>query len=302
MNFNFFSKCTKFGVVVCLINWTFSCNKPVEQTNSENTISQKITIYADDICKEILEAEKTVFESQNPNSNLEIVYGDEHSVTSRIFKDSTRLICLTRALDSGEVKFIKSKSYSTKSIKIAEDAIVLIANNKYLSNTILWDSLPSMLDKMKSNRKSLFVIDKNQSAHLKYLAKKMGIAEQQMNIYAVADSTELFQYIQAHKNAIALVPLSWTENILQKNNVSTNDKIKIISITNAAGKEVMPDQYHLSNGTYPLSKGVYLNLKGNVADDAANFVNFCLKDVGQLIVLKSGLLPVAMPSRAFYVK
>ncbi len=303
MSFNFVTWLVKLVIGFFVLMLAFSCHSPSNQTKEEETISKKIIIYADDICKEILEAEKTVFESQNPNANLQIVYGDEHVVTTSIFQDSARLVCLTRPLNSGEVKYIQSKSYSTKSIKIAEDAIVLIANNHNLTNTIVWDSLSGMLQKGNKNEKIVFVIDKNQSGHLKYLAQRTKIVEDKMNIYAVEDSVRLFEYIRSHDNAIALVPLSWVENILLKNTVAEQSKMKIISITNTErGEEVMPDQYHLSNGTYPLSKGVYLNLKGNVADDAANFVNFCMKDVGQLIVLKMGLLPVDMPSRAYYVK
>lgn len=283
--------------VFCLLALSFSCNKP-EDKNS----SQKIVVYADEVCKEILEAEKTVFESQNPNVHLQMVYGDESASVGRIFKDSTRIVALTRPLDSNEVKYIQSKSLSAKSIKIAEDALVIIANQDHTLNTIVWDSLPSMVDKRNLNKKNLFVIVKTQSAHLKFLAQKLRIAEKQMHIYAVADSSAMFQYVRDHDNAIALVPLGWIETILSKNASNTPKKIKIISITNDAGMEVMPDQYHLSNGSYPLSKGVYLNLKGNVADGATNFVNFCMKEVGQLIVLKSGLLPVDMPSRAYYVK
>lgn len=282
----YFLSCIIVGSLV------LSCNNSVENKSSD---SQPIILYVDEICREVIEAEIGVFESQYPKANIRVVYGDENSMLKKIYLDSTRLVILTRPLDSTEVKKLKSQSYSSKSIKMAEDAIVCIAHNKFPLATIHEDSLPGLLSKKNTNNK-VFVIVNTQIAHRKYLQKKFKVAEQDLNIYAVSDSSEMYAYLSTHTQAIGLMPLSWANADLKKHD------LKILSITNTLGRETMPDPYHLSNASYPLNKGIYLNLKGIMADDATNFVNFCMKEVGQLIVLKSDLLPINMPSRTMELK
>lgn len=257
------------------------------------------TIYADEICRDLLEAEKVVFESQNKNSIIDIRYGDEKYAVNNFFKDTSRIVALIRPFANPETTRLQSDSYSSKSIKIAEDALVCITKDKNKRNTLQTDSLSNYLNKNLAANKLLFVILKSQNAHIQYLQAKFKITPSQLNVYAVADSTAMFDYLKNNINSIGLIPLSWVQDNLTINS-NKNAQLKILSLTDAFGKESMPDQENLVRGNYPLSKGIYLNVRGTKSDEASKFINFCTSDIGQLIVLKSNLLPVDMPSRVLF--
>ncbi|TAH26454.1 MAG: hypothetical protein EAZ07_04300 [Cytophagales bacterium] len=274
----------------------FSCKQSKDSLNTQN---RSTVFYADEMCKPILEAERFIFEAKHPDVKLEIRYGSEHFVLNHLNFDSSRLYCMIRSLDSIEVKRVFKKTYTTKSIKIADDAIACVVSRKSKSNTIHLDSLNQIISNTNTKQARVLVVMQAHIGIFAYLKQKYKSDAIQKNIFSVPDSLSLMNYLANNQNAIGLVPINW---IGQNINKDIQHDLKIISITLSSGLETMPDQLHLSEGKYPLAKGIYCNLIGSMSDDASNFVNFCRNEVGQMIVLNSGQQPVIMPSREFYTK
>lgn len=297
MIFNY-NTCVFYSAFFFIFFFSQCSSEQSDHINSKDAINIT-TIYADEICRDLLEAEKVVFESQNKNSIIDIKYGDEKYALTNFIKDTSRIVALIRPFVNVETTRLKSDSYSSRSIKIAEDALVCITNNKNKRNTLKTDSLSNYLNKNLAANKLIFVILKSQNANSIYLQAKFNINPSELNVYAVADSTAMFDYLNNNINSIGLIPLTWVQDKLAINS-NKKAQLKILSLTDTFGKESMPDQENLVSGKYPLNKGIYLNVRGTKNDDASKFINFCSSDIGQLIVLKSNLLPVDMPSRVLF--
>jgi phosphate transport system substrate-binding protein len=63
-----------------------------------------------------------------------------------------------------------------------------------------------------------------------------------------------------------------------------------------------PTQNNLAEGTYPLTRDLYLINCQGFSGLGMGFASFIAGDIGQRIVLKSGLLPVQMPGRNIIIR
>jgi phosphate transport system substrate-binding protein len=70
-----------------------------------------------------------------------------------------------------------------------------------------------------------------------------------------------------------------------------------VKIDNGVKKYYMPTQSNIATGSYPLTRKLYVLNYSNRDGLGMGFATYIGAFEGQRIVLKSGLLPVEMPSR-----
>ena len=56
---------------------------------------------------------------------------------------------------------------------------------------------------------------------------------------------------------------------------------------------ILPDEKHILDGTYPVSRDLYYYLRGDPAGPIKDFIDFALSPEGQAIVAKVGFYPIA---------
>jgi phosphate transport system substrate-binding protein len=76
------------------------------------------------------------------------------------------------------------------------------------------------------------------------------------------------------------------------------DKVNLISVK-GIGKTAYyaPTQNNLAEGKYPLARDLYIINCQGYSGLGMGFASFIAGDIGQRIILKSGLLPIKMPGR-----
>jgi len=81
------------------------------------------------------------------------------------------------------------------------------------------------------------------------------------------------------------------------------DKINLLSIKNTTdNKYYIPTQNNIAEGKYPLARDLYLINCQGFSGLGMGFASFIAGEVGQRIILKSGLVPVRFPSRNIVVR
>ena len=63
-----------------------------------------------------------------------------------------------------------------------------------------------------------------------------------------------------------------------------------------------PSQNNIAEGKYPLARDLYIINCEGFSGLGMGFASFVAGDIGQRIILKSGLLPIRIPTRKFTVK
>lgn len=272
-----------------------SCSTP--NRNSEVGEQSTTIIYADSIVKPLLDAQLEVFKIHYPKANVEIKYQFENSIVNQLFNSDIKIACMTRAFDSLEIKSLQLRKYKPKSVKIAHDAFVCITSSKTPRNSISVEDLKSSLSNIDRSQNFTIVTLTRNKSYQTLIKKVLNVNANDFKVYGIKDSLEVVKYLDQNKNSIGLFPLLWLDENYEW--VKQNN-CKILAIGQSDNNSMIPDQYHLSSGKYPLAVDIYFNIRSGFTGDGINFVNFCTNEIGQLVVLKAGLIPFNMPSREFY--
>lgn len=106
----------------------------------------------------------------------------------------------------------------------------------------------------------------------------------------------MVDYVEKTPNAIGIIGSNWlndkrdTTNLTFKKNIRTMSVSRVDEATPANSWK--PYQYYIYNGNYPLCRTIYALLNDPMRGLPWGFANFLTSPKGQLVVLKSGLLPV----------
>ena len=123
-----------------------------------------------------------------------------------------------------------------------------------------------------------------------------GKAIQSKNVVAANTSAEVIKYVEKTPNAIGIIGSNWLNDKRDSTNLTFSSDIKLMSVSKldkaTPQNSWKPYQYYIYNGNYPLIRTVYALLNDPINGLPWGFASFIASPKGQLIILKSGLLPV----------
>ena len=81
------------------------------------------------------------------------------------------------------------------------------------------------------------------------------------------------------------------------------DNINVLDVKNIKGTTYFsPTQNNIAEGTYPLARDLYIINGQGYSGLGMGFASFVAGDIGQRIILKSGLMPVRVPGRKIIIR
>jgi phosphate transport system substrate-binding protein len=280
--------------------------KQVKSVPTDSFNAGRATFVADESFSPIVAQEEYVYRSRYPNADPVFVYKTENQAVNMLLNDSVRVAILSRDLDTAERNIIARRSLSVEVVPFAVDAITLIVNKASNDTTITVAELKKELNGQGAENKTI-VFDNPNSSLVRYLKNFSGNKEfKQKNVYALKSNIEVIKYVSEHPEAMGIIGFSWLNNP-EKPYADYVGKVKIVGVKDEGNKQYpneyfKPSQESLVLKQYPLSRGLYMVNCSSKVGLAAGFVTFLASDVGQRIILKSGLLPDSIPTREIILK
>jgi phosphate transport system substrate-binding protein len=284
-----------------------ACKQKVSKFSTDNdATSGSATFVADDSFSPILEQEMYIYANQTPNAKINVLYKTENEAVNMLLNDSVRVAILSRELTAAERAVIIKRQLAIESVRFAIDAIALIENTASKDTSITVGQLKKMLTGQGDLNKTIVFDNPNSSLvrYLKDLSGSKGFT--QKNIYALKSNKEVLKYVSEHPDALGITGFSWL-NDPDKDYAGYVDKVKILSVRDESNKQYpdayfKPSQESLVLKQYPLSRGLYIINCTSKVGLAMGFAKFLGSQVGQRIILKSGLLPDSIPTREISLK
>ena len=280
-----------------------SCKQKADKESAARAERASIFV-VDESFKPIVDQELYVYQDAYKNSHPKVIYAPENTAVNMLFSDSVRVLILAREMNAEENKVLQSKNIRPIVNCFAIDAVTLIVNQASNDTTITVSEIKKMLNgNSKTDRDIVF--DNPNSGLVRYLKEFSGNKDlKQKNIYSLKSNKEVIKYVSDHPNAIGITGFSWL-NDPEKDYEDAVGKVKIMSvkddIKNPSGAYYSPSQETLALKQYPLTRSLYiLNFTGQKGI-GMEFAAFVAGDRGQRIILKSGLLPFAIPGREVHI-
>ena len=267
-----------------------------------------ITIAADEDFKTLIDEAITVFEARHDYQAVVFpVYTNEKEAIRLMIEDSVRLAVVTRDLNNEEKKEMESRNMYTRKHLIAFDGVALITHKMNPDSLISITTLKQILTGEITEWSQInpdtplgairVLFEGKGSGVLRYVAESLIEGEKlSSNLYALNGNEEVVQRVIDMPNTIGLIGI----NFLEKNNSGAfSEKIRLMRV----GKEdnislentYLPYAGDILQENYPLWRPVYALLSDPKSGLSSGFCIFLSQEIGQKIILKSGLLPITDP-------
>lgn len=257
------------------------------------------TLMVDETLISLIKSEVNVFEYDYKYAHVNIVALADRDISRLLLSDSLRLAVIARELTSEELAWFESKTLTPRTTPIAYDGVALVVNSQNDMDSISMDELRVQLRGTASNAMTM-VFDNPASSTVSYM-KKIAGSDSLPRAFSMNSNSEILEYIASHPGAIGFTGVDWLyeADSLHRKYV---DKIKVIAVGDKTTGYYKPTQNDIAGGYYPLTRTIYIvNAQGS-SGLGVGLASFMAGDVGQRIVLKSGLVPVTFPKREINIR
>jgi phosphate transport system substrate-binding protein len=289
---------TLSGLLLVLVLFVFAC----QDKNKETIIKGKASLFVDESIFPIVEDQQAVFETEY-DAKLKLITKSENEIINSLMNDTVKIAVLPRKLSNDELKAFVAKKINPKMTHFATDAVVFIRNKKSNDTLIALDDVINFMKGNSVNGIKGLVFDNPNSSSVRLISELSGIkVTPQKNIYSFNTNNEVIKYVAEKDGMIGVVGINWLTQapLDMQNNV---DAVSVLSVKNINKQDyIYPSQDNLAQGKYPLARDLYIINCQGYSGLGMGFASFLGGERGQRIVLKSGLLPVRMPSRKIVIR
>ncbi len=288
----------------------FGCDKMRKDGVKDGPTQGQISIGVDESFQPLLRAEKTAFEDNYHFAKLNINYTPENEAVADLLNEKVRAIVVSRELTLKEQQIFTREKITYRSFKFAADGIALLVNLKNMDTLITLPELKGLLDGSLKDWKSIgsgkklgevsLIVDKANSSNIKFLIDKFKLtANQHLSVFEAGSNQAVIKYVKEHENAIGIIGSNWISDGDNPNSLGFIRSVHVMSVAEKKGvplvKYTQPFGYNLALKTYPLRREIKIILKESHLGLGTGFVNYVCGEMGQLIVMKAGLIPLTRP-------
>jgi phosphate transport system substrate-binding protein len=291
-----------YFVFLAVITIFFACNQSKGSKNKETILKGSASIYVDETLTPVIEDQVEVFENKY-EAKIKLISKSETETVNSLFKEKSAIAILSRNLTADELKVFEQKKIIPKITMFATDAVALITNkNNKDSIVALKDVISFMQGNIVPSIKGL-VFDNPNSSTVRYMNSLAGIKTiPEKGVFSFKTNDEVIKYVSENEGMIGVVGVNWLSQpmpAMQKyvDNVNTLN-VKGLDSENAFA----PSQNNIAERKYPLARDLYIINCQGYSGLGMGFASFVAGDIGQRIILKSGLLPVRIPGRNITIR
>lgn len=294
------------------------------------------TIVCDNAFENIMEQEIQVFEYVYPKNFVLCNYVPQAVAVDSLLTGNTRTAVIGRDLTKTERKALKQKYPNTRSMKIAVDAVALIVNNDNAIGEVSLKELGDMLAGVTNRWEQLAPEGMSQPINIVFDSDGSGLATYMRdsllngrpfgaNVRSVGSIQKVFDNVREHKSALGVIGVSWLTRDLTVDTAAIAETVKelqsdkavvgqeINDRMDASGVKVLavmgtrdaiarkPYQQYIYDGTYPLTRPIYMITTGSPVGAVGRFYTFVTSVEGQKLIMKTGILPARMQVNVYEV-
>jgi phosphate transport system substrate-binding protein len=284
-------------LILLLVVSVNACKDAKNDDGKETILKGKTTILVDETFLPLIEDQVTVFQSRY-KADITVQGKSENELIQSFLKDTSRIVVLSRLLSTNENKYFEQLKIKPKVTPIGKDAIALICNISNKDTLIALDDVIGFMQGKEVKGLKGLVFDNPNSSTVRYINELAGLTSlPAKNVYSFKTNEEVVKFIAENEGMIGFVGL----NYLYQPSVAVANSLQSINVLSVKGtgknQYFAPSQNNLAEGTYPLARDLYIINCQGYSGLGMGFASFVAGDIGQRIILKSGLLPIRTPGR-----
>ncbi|MDF7814594.1 substrate-binding domain-containing protein [Hymenobacter sp. YC55] len=309
------SRLFSLGATLCGLLLMTACNRNPDNAGPDDDTSTtgRINISVDETFAPILKSHIDTFQQLYVYAHVTAAYKPEDYVAQDILTDKVRAVVLARQLNANEKSVLEKQKLIPRTTHIATDGLAIILHPSNPDSLLTMTQLSAIFSGQQADWKQVsgktklgpidVVFDANRSSTTRYVQDSITHGKPlSKRVFAAKSNPALLDYVATHPNAIGIVGANW---ISDRDDAAVQrflKRIRVASISSEANPKSVDDYYqpfqaYLALKKYPLRREVYIISREGRAGLGTGFASFIAGTKGQLIVLKSGLMPATGQTR-----
>ncbi len=285
-----------------------SCDNSDKRGGRTDTpTSGEISFVADESFSPVIGELIDQFEFKYPKAKLNPIYTNENEGFNQIRDLKTCLFFTSRPLKESEEAYLKTKRQLPSVFPIGYDGLAIIVNPNNNDTCISVKDFKRILQGEVTKWNEIYknsklgdfdvVFDNKESATLHYVVDSIldGKPIDNPHVTAAKTSADVIDYVHETPNAIGIIGSNWLNDKRDSTNLTFIKKVHVMSVTvkdtATPSNSWKPYQAYLLDGRYPFARTIYAICVDPQRALPWSFANYVTSPTGQLIVLKTGLLP-----------
>jgi phosphate transport system substrate-binding protein len=254
-------------------------------------------IKGSDTIVNLVQALTEKFAKRNPSFNVSITGGGSGTGFASLINGTCDIVMSSREMDDRERILAKSKNIIPVEFKIALDGLAVLVNKNNPVDKLTLEQLRSIFMAEIVNWKEFGWEDKrivilsresNSGTHVFFKGRVLRTNDRNakdefaVKSLMMPSSQAIYDEISQNSNAIGYVGMGFA-----------NDKVKTVSVAvNKFSDYFYPTPRSVTNGSYPISRILYLYTNGRPQGIVKTFIDYVASDDGQKIVLETDFVPI----------
>ena len=291
-----------YFIFFTVITLFFACNQSKSPKNNETILKGSATVYVDETLTPVIDDQVEIFESKY-EGKIKLISKSESETVNSLFREKSAIAILSRNLTTEELKVFAQKKIIPKVTMFATDAIALMSNQKNKDSIV---ALKDIISFMQGNAVLSFkglVFDNPNSSTVRYmnsLAEIKTIPEK--GVFSFKTNDEVIKYVSENEGMIGIVGVNWLTQPMPAMQKYV-DNVKTLNVKGLTSENYFsPSQNNIAERKYPLARDLFIINCQGYSGLGMGFASFVAGDIGQRIILKSGLLPVRIPGRNITIR
>jgi len=278
-----------------------SCTESESLNPEETPTSGHLKVFCEEGFTVPFKIQAYTFQEIYPKASVKVTYVNEKEALEGLYNDCCKVIVLSRILTENEIKRFGAANIIPKQTFIAKNALAFVTALASGDSVLSVQKIKALLSGTDTSYKMVF---DNQNSGVARFLKDSVLQGKDFgkNCYAVKNSEELVNMVAQSKNAIGIMDYAWLSD---KDETITKELLKKVRPLAVSRQEketaYYPDQSNIETRDYPFCRFVYLVQRGGEFTPAAGFISFVAGQKGQLMLLKSGLVPAMRQERVIEI-
>lgn len=237
------------------------------------------------------------FIEQNPSFNISVTGGGSGTGFASLINGTCDIVMSSRKIEEKERMLVESKDIEPVEFKIGLDGLAVLVNKNNPVNKLTLEQLRDIFTARTTNWKEVGGEDRkivilsresNSGTNMFFKERVLGVDDKNnKNEFSaqslmMSSSQAICDEICQNPNALGYVGMGFID-----------ERVKSVSIAiNAESEYVYLTPESVMNGTYPISRPLYIYTNGAPQNVAKMFIDYALSDAGQRIVSETDFISI----------
>ena len=281
--------------VLLLLLLQTSCDSGEKDASKSQSGSRKmISVKGSDTMVHLTSSWAEQFMALNPDAQVSVTGGGSGTGIAGLLNGTTDICASSRDLQDKERTLAVQKKIDLVEHAVARDGLAIIVNPSNPVTELSMEQLRKIFTGEYANWQDVggpdlpvIVLSRESSSGTFVFFQEFVLnkADYTPRARLLAGTSALVQSVAADKGAITYVGLAFA--------LEAKDSVKVLPVKSADdAPAVLPSDETIRAGLYPVARPLYLYTDGSSSPAVQAFVDFCLSEAGQKIVVETGYVSV----------